>query len=231
MGRLGYLRLSKRQRAAIWLGLAAALVTAVTVTAIVHIKPVLASLATARVSNTVNRIVVEAVNQAVAEGEINYSALVTFEKDTEGHVTALESNMAEFNRLQVVIADEILARLAEVSTNDLHIPLGTLTGSALLAGRGPSIVVRMQAVGSTTAKFRNDFSSAGINQTKHQILLDVDVYMSILLPGFTTSTKVSNEISVAETIIVGSVPGSYTYFNAAPEELEDYAQEYIMNNG
>lgn len=231
MGRLGYLRLSKRQRAAIWLGLAAALVTAVTVTAIVHIKPVLVSLATARVSNTVNRIVVEAVNQAIAEGEINYSALVTFEKDTEGHVTALESNMAEFNRLQVVIADEILARLAEVSTNDLHIPLGTLTGSALLAGRGPSIVVRMQAVGSTTAKFRNDFSSAGINQTKHQILLDVDVYMSILLPGFTTSTKVSNEISVAETIIVGSVPGSYTYFNASPEELEDYAQEYIMNNG
>ena len=89
----------------------------------------------------------------------------------------------------------------------------------------------MQSVGSTTASFRNTFSAAGINQTRHQILLDVHVNVSILLPGFRTSTKVSNEISVAETVIVGSVPENYTYFNAAPETMNEYAQEYIMNNG
>ncbi len=66
----------------------------------------------------------------------------------------------------------------------------------MLAGRGPCIRIRMQAVGSTTAKLRNAFTAAGINQTKHQILLDVTVQMSILLPG-RTSTQVSNEITVA----------------------------------
>ena len=81
------------------------------------------------------------------------------------------------------------------------------------------------------AVFRDKFTAAGINQTKHQILLDVDVRVSILLPGITTYTKVSNEISVAETVIVGGVPQTYTYFSTTEDKIEDYADEYIMNNG
>ena len=89
----------------------------------------------------------------------------------------------------------------------------------------------MQMVGSATASFRNSFSSAGINQTRHQILLQMDVSVSILLPGFRTSTKVSNEITVAESVIVGAVPQTYTYFNTTPETADDYAEDYILNNG
>ena len=89
----------------------------------------------------------------------------------------------------------------------------------------------METIGTATAKFRDKFTAAGINQTKHQILLDVDVYVTILLPGITTYTKVSNEISVAETVIVGSVPQTYTYFSTTEDKIEDYADEYIMNNG
>ena len=231
MGRLRYLRLSGRQRLAIWAALIVIVLTTVACMAIIHMEPILVSMATARVSNTVNRIVVEAVNDAIQGGEIDYGVLVEFEKDAEGHVTALKSNMAAFNRLQSRIADDILLRLSEVSTTTLAIPIGTLTGSSLLAGRGPALKVKMQSVGSTTASFRNTFGSAGINQTRHQILLDVQVNMSILLPGFRTSTKVNNEISVAETVIVGSVPENYTYFSTAPNEIDDYAEDYILNNG
>ena len=231
MRRWHYMRLSTKSRVLIWLSFGLALLLAFCVVALTHMKPILASLAEAKVNNIVNRIVVAAVNEAVEKGTINYDALVTLEKDDTGRVTALRSNMGEVNRLQSAIADDILQRLSEVSTSELSIPLGTLTGSALLAGRGPSIHVRMQAVGSTSASFRNNFSAAGINQTKHQILLRVDVYMSILLPGFTTSTKVTNEISVAETVIVGGVPENYTYFSTLPEEIQNYAEDYIMNNG
>ena len=231
MRRLRYIRLSARRRLLIWLVLLTLFLTGIGCIAVFHMEPILASLATARVSNTVNRIVVEAVDEAVQGGEIDYSVLVSFEKNSEGQVTALKSNMAAFNRLQSRIADDILRRLSEVSTTELSIPLGTLTGSSLLAGRGPAIKIRMQSVGSTTASFRNSFSSAGINQTRHQILLDVNVYISILLPGFRTSTVVTNEITVAETVIVGSVPESYTYFDASDGQMEDYAEEYIMNNG
>ena len=226
-----YLRLSPRQRTGIWLILLVLLLLAGTAGILWRLKPVMRSMATARVSNLVNRIVSAAVNDAVADGDIDYQNFVIFDKDEAGHITALRSNVAEVNRMQSRIADEILRRLSEDSTSELEIPLGTLTGSALLAGRGPRLFVRMQAVGSANAVFRNQFTSAGINQTRHQIFLDVDVYMSILLPGMKTSTKVTNEIAVAETVIVGSVPDTYTYFSTMPDELGQYAEDYIMNNG
>lgn len=56
--------------------------------------------ATTRVSNTVTRIVSEAVYEAIEKGELQYDGLVSFEKDTEGHITAVQSNMAAFNHLQ-----------------------------------------------------------------------------------------------------------------------------------
>ena len=231
MRRIRYLRLTGRQRRWVWLWLTVLLVTGLCCAAVLHMRPIIVSLATARVSNAVNRIVVDAVRDAIDSGQVNYDVLIHLEKDETGRVAALESNMAAFNRLRSQIAGEILRRLSEVSTSELSIPVGTLTGSTLLAGRGPCIRVRMQAVGSADASLRNAFSAAGINQTKHQIILTVDVSVSVLLPGFRTATKVSNSFIVAETVIVGSVPQTYTYFSTTEDKIEDYADEYIMNNG
>ena len=231
MGRLRYIRLTKRQRVRIWTVVVLLTVISLVAAVLLHLRPLLVNLATARCSNTVHRIVVAAVNDAVENGWMEYGKLVRFDKDSDGHVTALQSNMAEFNRLQTAVADDVLERLAQASVSDLTVPLGTLTGSPLLAGRGPCLHVRMQSVGTATARFDNQFSSSGINQTRHRIILDVDVHVSILLPGLTTYTKVSNEISVAETVIVGGVPETYTYFSTTPDEIENYADEYIINNG
>ena len=198
-------------------------------TATARMKPILESLATARVSNTVTGIVTQAVYEAVQSGEISYDGLITFEKDNEGRITALYSNMASFSRLQAEILDTVLERVGQVSARDLSIPVGSLTGSTLLAGRGPAVSVRMESVGSSSAYFENEFISAGINQTRHNIVLHIDVYVSILLPGFTTATKVSNGFTVAETVIVGSVPDTYANFNAAAQEYADDAKNYILN--
>ena len=188
----------------------------------------LTQLATTRVTNMVNRIVTQAVNETIDSGEIKYDDLISFEKDNDGKITAVKSNMPEFNRLQSKILNVVLERISEVSTKDLSIPVGSLTGVNLLAGRGPMVTVRMQSVGSSTAHLTNQFVSAGINQTKHQILLEVDVSVAILLPGFRTATQVSNAFTVAETVIVGTVPETYTYFNSSGELAED-AKEYILN--
>ena len=149
---------------------------------------------------------------------------------SSGGVAALVSNMAEFNRLQSSITQDILTHLGEMSDTDLTIPIGTLMGSALLAGRGPAFSVRMQSTGSCSARFANEFTQAGINQTTHRIILCVDVSVSILLPGFRTGTTVSNSFAVAETVIVGEVPGTYTYFDSG-NPVEDDAFEYSINNG
>ena len=218
--------LTTRQKAAIVCFLIAGILVALFLIFMFHLQGVLSGLAVTRVSNSVNRLVTESVEEALQSGEFQYQQLVVFEKDSQGRVSALQSNMAEFNRLQALIVQDILQRLSQVATSDLRIPIGTLTGSALLAGRGPAVTIRMQTVGSATARFSNEFSDAGINQTTHRIILNVDVSVSVLLPGFRTSTKVSNSFAVAETIIVGSVPDSYTYFHSDEETAEDY----IVNN-
>lgn len=205
------------------------LVLTLMIFATTQMRPILVSLATTRVSNMVNRIVSEAVDEAIEGGNIRYSDLITFEKDNNGQITAIYSNMAAFNRLQSNILDIILARIDQVSARELSIPVGSLTGSVLLAGRGPRISVRMESVGSSSANFENEFASAGINQTKHQIVLNIDVSVSILLPGFSTATTVSNAVTVAETVIVGAVPDTYTYFSSTPESYENDAKDYILN--
>ena len=193
-----------------------------------HLRTLLGDLAVTRVSGTVNRLVALAVNEAVSNGDIQYENLITFEKDSSGRISALQSNIAEFNRLQAFITQDVLRRLNETGETTLSIPVGTLMGSALLAGRGPAFQVKMQTVGSCTAHFENKFSDAGINQTTHRILLYIDVSVSILLPGVRTYTKLSNAFSVAETVIVGAVPETYTYFDSG-NQIEDDAYEYSMN--
>ena len=158
--KIRYLRLTGRQRRLTWLVLAVLLTAGLGCAAVLHMRPIIVSLATARVSNAVNRIVVDAVRDAIDSGQVDYNVLIHLEKDETGRVAALESNMAAFNRLRSQIADEILRRLSEVSTSELSIPVGTLTGSTLLAGRGPCIRVRMQAVGLFRRRYQPDPASA-----------------------------------------------------------------------
>ena len=219
--KLWLLRFRRRNRKWIALFFCMLLLAAAGWLLVAQMQPLIARVAVTRVSNQVNRIISAAVSDAVSKGEVEYERLISFQTDNSGRITAISSNMAEFNRLQCLIDEEILARLSEVSTSTISIPVGTLSGVALLSGRGPSLDVKMQSVGSSVSRFENEFTSAGINQTKHRVVLYVDVGVSVLLPGFRTATQVSGAYVVAETVIVGSVPESYTYFNGTTEEIED----------
>lgn len=219
--KLWFLRFRRRNRKWIALFFFFLILTGLSYLFVVQMQPLIGQLAVSRVSNQVSRIMSAAVNEAVSQGEVEYERLISFQTDSEGRVSAISSNMAEFNRLQTLIDSSILQRLSEVSTSTLSVPLGTLSGVTLLSGRGPAIDVKMQSVGSSVSRFENEFTSAGINQTKHRVVLNVEVRVSVLLPGFRTATEVSGSYVVAETVIVGSVPESYTYFRGTTEEIED----------
>ena len=88
-----------------------------------RMQGLLRELAVARVSNSVSRVISEAVGDAIADGSFQYDRMIAFETDKEGRITAVKSNMTEFNRLQTVVLDEVLARISEVSTRELGIPI------------------------------------------------------------------------------------------------------------
>ena len=177
-----------------------------------RLRPLIANIAIAAASDSVTKAVNSAVGEKIADGSIDYMDMIRFEKDTEGHISALTANMPKITELQTQIVTRVIELLKEKRVSEFSIPVGNLIGGSLLSGRGFGIPVRIVSAGATTASFSNKFSSAGINQTRHQIVLAVNVDINILIPASIVKTTVCCEISVAETVIVGDVPESYTFF-------------------
>ena len=101
------------------------------------------------------------------------------------------------------------AQVGPQIAEQLGIPLGNLTGLSSVSGWGPTVPVRVVAVAHSDAAFENTFSAAGINQTLHQVMLDITVTVRILIPGETVETVIDTRVCVAETVVVGEVPGTY----------------------
>ena len=157
-------------------------------------------------------IVTVQINKALAQDKASIadSFFIDFEKNDRGEVTAISSNMARINALSAKILDRVVGA-TDNRTLVVEIPLGNLTGISLLMGRGPAVPVRIIALTSSRVEFHNSIVTAGINQTKHQISLEVIVDIDILIPWATESAQVTTEVLIADTILVGQVPE--TYFN------------------
>lgn len=171
--------------------------------------PVVLSLAETQIRNTTSDLINDAIVEQIANGNIQYDRIVYFEKDLNGRITALKTNMAEVNRLKTdilnLINDEILAQ----DTDHLGVALGSLMLPEFLSGKGPEIPVKILSTRNSDANFKSYFSEAGINQTLQQLTMDVIVDVTILVLGETRDFSVSSQVVVAETIIVGDVPDTY----------------------
>ena len=171
--------------------------------------PAIQEMARMRVDSTCTTTINDAINQQIAVGEIDYDKLVSLDKDLNGNIAALKTNMSEVNRLKTEILDIINDKIVEQTVDELGIPLGNIFLPELLSGRGPLLPVKIISVSSSDAKFMNRFSEAGINQTLHQIVIEVILAATALTPVGTTTVQVSSQVVVAETVIVGTVPNSY----------------------
>lgn len=172
-------------------------------------REVIRDLAETQVKNTTSDLTNDAIAKQIANGVIQYDRIVYFEKDLDGRITALKTNMSEINRLKTdilnIINDEILA----LDTSDIGIPLGSLFLPEFLSGKGPAIPVHILSIRNSDATFSSQFSHAGINQTLHQLTMEVSVDVAVLVLGQTSSFTVNSEVVVAETVIVGDVPNTF----------------------
>ena len=170
---------------------------------------VIHDLAQTQVKNSTSDLTNDAIARQIASGEIQYDRIVFFEKDLDGRITALKTNMTEVNRLKTdilnIINDEILA----LDTSDIGIPLGSLFFPELLSGKGPAIPVHILSIRNSDANFVSHFSQAGINQTLHRLNMEVSIDVAVLVLGQTSSFTMTSEVVVAETVIVGDVPQTY----------------------
>jgi sporulation protein YunB len=172
----------------------------------------LSELAISTATDVVTYAVNEAIDQRMGDGSMDYDKLVTLEKTETGEISALVTNMSRINSLQSAIVNDVIKRLSDTESTTVYIPLGSVLGGTLLSGSGPNIKAKIVSVTSVRADFKNEFSDAGINQTRHQIMLNVSVTVGVLVPGCETQEQtVKVAVCIAETVIVGSVPDNYAY--------------------
>ena len=171
-----------------------------------RLRPIIVSMAETHAKSIGSKVVSEAITEEIEVNNISYDDLISFEKDENGKIAALKTNIIMINRLKSRLSVVILDKLSNMNDINLYIPIGNIINGEFFSGRGPKIEIIVLPVGSVTTNITNVFTSAGINQTRHQIMLEVNVTVSIIMPFSVESTDISTSMAIAETIIVGDVP-------------------------
>lgn len=166
-------------------------------------------LSETQVRNSTSDLINDAIDRQIQTGNIRYDRIVYFEKDLDGKITALKTNMTEVNRLKTEILNLINDEILALDTTDITIPLGSLIFPEVFSGRGPGIPIQILSIRNSDGAFKTFFSEAGINQTLQQLTMEVSVDVSVLVLGKAESFTVSSQVVVAETVIVGQVPNTF----------------------
>ena len=141
--------------------------------------------------------------------EHSYDEIFTIEKDTNGNVTMINSNVIPINEIISEVAIKIQEEINKQGRKDIQIALGSFTGIKLLSGRGPGINIRISTIGNVETDLRSEFEAQGINQTLHRIYLQVKCEVSILTPFKDITKDITNQVLIMENVIIGTIPDTY----------------------
>lgn len=121
----------------------------------------------------------------------------------------ITANVLQINQVTSDIALDIQESLENESNNRLYIASGNLTGIKILAGLGPKIPVKISTVGNITTDIKSEFISQGVNQTLHRIYMNIVTCVNILTPFGIITRDITNQVLIAENIILGNIPATY----------------------
>lgn len=141
--------------------------------------------------------------------EHSYDELFTVEKDLNGNITMIKSNIVPINEIISDIANKIQEEINKRGRENIEIALGSFTGSKILAGRGPGIKIRISSIGNVETDLKSEFIAQGINQTLHRVYLQVKCEINILTPFDDISREITNQVLLIENVIVGNIPNTY----------------------
>lgn len=192
-----------------WLIILSLLFLGVVVLFRLRYSQVILDLAKTKVVNSTSDLINDAVAAQIAAENIEYDRIVYFEKDLNGKITALKTNIGEVNRIKTDTLNTINDEILDIDHSDLGIPLGSLFLPEVLSGKGPQIPVKILSIRNSDGYFESSFTHAGINQTLHQVHMFVLVDVAVLVLGRTMIFTVESDVVIAETIIVGDVPDTF----------------------
>lgn len=183
-----------------------------------HFIPLISRYARSRAEWFATRAVNEAATAVLASQKPTYNELVKVSAAEDGTVTALAVNTSAVNLLKSEVTLAALARVGEQPKIKVSIPLGTLLGSHYFTGRGPFVSVPVGMSGNVLTDIKSEFTAAGINQTRHRLVLEVKTTVFAAIPTAHTSVEVNTTLIIAESILLGKIPEAYTVVENIDEE-------------
>lgn len=216
----------KRRRIGIKLFAVILIIAGILVLIDMRIRPIIEKTAAYQSKVLATRIINDIVYSELEEGDYGYDDLVTLTYNSDNTVASIESNMVSINKIKAKITKSVNDELAKMDQHDLSLSLGTVSGFTSFYNQGPLIPVKVQPEGYVETSLISAFESAGINQTLHRILVEINVDISAIIPGYTASATVETQFVIAETVIVGNVPGAYTHVISGSGDLLGIINDY-----
>lgn len=174
--------------------------------------PTFAEISSSKAANIAENTV-RSVVRDVFSGKIKYDDLVILKKDDSGRIVSIETDIAKLNVLSSKVSEGIYNKLEDNKKKSVEIPVGALLGKSIFAGKGPLIHISIYPYGNVQTDFMSEFTEAGINQTRHSIYIKVKAKVGITGPVDVEKIEIETVVPVAETVIVGDVPGVYMTLN------------------
>ena len=171
------------------------------------INPILNRLCMDEAKNIATKISNE--QASLIMNKYKYEDIITIVRDDNGNIKMLQTNIKSVNELTSDIPNNIVSALKSEENSNISIYLGSILGLKILSAQGPKINVRIANVGNVETSLESQFVEQGINQTLHRIYLEIVCEVSILTPYDTISEKITNQVLIAESVIVGNVPDAY----------------------
>ncbi len=172
--------------------------------------PVAQSVATGKAKYIISDFINSSVVEDMENSDDIYSQITQVERNEKNEISAIYTDMKKINFLKSHIASLIQDKIVNFKEKTFWISLGTLSGFEILNGKGPKVPMKISIAGNVFTNFNNKFSNAGINQTIHQIYVNIHTKICVTIPGSTCTSESDDEILVSETVIVGKVPRVYS---------------------
>lgn len=184
-----------------------------------HLKPAMLTVAQTRAVTLATQAINRSVQQAMEENG-NLRDMVSVQQDQQGRVVLIRPDTVELNRLASGLSLQALSALEALAAEKVRLPLGLVIGSPFLANLGPQLSMTIVPVGTVRMEVQDTFEQAGINQTRHRVLLEATAQVQIIVPFVSKSVDVRTQIPVTEYVIVGDVPDTYVQFPAEKQLLQ-----------
>ncbi len=145
----------------------------------------------------------------IVMNKYQYDELYTVERDINGNIKIIRSNVVPINNMISDLTENIQKEFEQIGKQKITIPLGSLSGIYFLSGSGPQISFSISVTGTVDTEIKSEFIAKGINQTLHRVYVNFDCHMKIITPLKNYTQEVTNQVIMAEHVIVGNIPDGY----------------------